>query len=75
MGIRISDQEVKGYYTKTLLPQYAERKATAPGIDSISDRIREILLQQQVSKLLDDWLKALRASGEVRMVAADEGTR
>lgn len=72
MGIRISDAEVKDYYTKTLLPQYAARKATAPKLDSISDRIREILLQQQVSALLDDWLKALRASGNVRMVTVTE---
>jgi len=72
MGIRISDAEVKEYYTKTLLPQYAERHATAPKLDSISDRIREILLQQQVSALLDEWLKELRASGRVRMVTASE---
>ncbi|MBB5055670.1 hypothetical protein HDF16_000339 [Granulicella aggregans] len=75
MGIRISDQEVQDYYTKTLLPKYAARKATAPKLDSISDRIREILLQEQVSALLEDWLKALRASGDVRMVTADEVTR
>ncbi len=75
MGIRISDQQVQDYYTKTLLPKYAERKATPPKLDSISDRIREILLQEQVGALLDDWLKALRASGDVRMITADEVTR
>jgi hypothetical protein len=72
MGIRISDAEVKDYYTKTLLPQYAARNATAPKLDSISDRIREILLQKQVSKLLDDWLKALRASGSVQMMTVSD---
>jgi len=72
MGIRISDAEVKDYYTKTLLPQYAARHAAAPKLDSISDRIREILLQQQVGGLLDDWLKELRASGKVRMVTASD---
>ena len=71
-GIRIPDTDVKEYYTKTLLPQYAERHAKAPPLDSISDRIREILLQKQVGALLDDWLKALRASGSVRMVTANE---
>jgi len=72
MGIRISDAQVKEYYAKNLLPQYAARHATAPKLDSISDRIREILLQQQVGALLDDWLKALRASGDVRMVTSSE---
>ncbi len=71
-GIYITDAEAKGYYTKTLLPQYAARKAAAPKFDAISDRIREILLQEQVSKLLDDWLKALRASGNVKMVTDGE---
>jgi hypothetical protein len=75
MGIRISDKEVQDYYTKTLLPQYASRNATAPKLDTISDRIREILLQQQVSGLLDDWLKTLRASGSVRMVRASEASQ
>jgi hypothetical protein len=75
MGIRISDKEVQDYYTKTLLPQYAARNAPAPKLDTISDRIREILLQQQVGGLLDDWLKTLRASGSVRMVRASEATQ
>jgi hypothetical protein len=74
MGIRIPDTQVKDYYTKTLLPEYAARHATAPKLDSISDRIREILLQQQVGALLDDWLKALRASGDVRMVTVSDST-
>lgn len=75
MGIRISDDAVRTYYTKTLLPQYAARNATAPKLDSISDRIREILLQQQVNTLLEDWLKALRASGSVRMMTTAEATQ
>lgn len=75
MGIRISDDDVKSYYTKTLLPQYAARNVTAPKLNSISDRIREILLQQQVSGLLEDWLKALRASGSVRLVTIAEASQ
>jgi peptidyl-prolyl cis-trans isomerase SurA len=71
-GISISDADAREYYTKTLLPQYAERKSPAPKFDAISDRIREILLQEQVSKLLDDWLKELKASGNVKMVKAGE---
>ena len=71
-GINVTDSEAREYYTKTLLPQYVQRKAAPPKFDTISDRIREILLQEQVSKLLDDWLKALRASGDVRMVTVGE---
>jgi peptidyl-prolyl cis-trans isomerase SurA len=72
MGIRITPEEIKTYYDKTLLPEYAKQKATAPKLDTISDRIQEILLQQQVSALLGDWLKSLKAQGSVRMAKAGE---
>jgi len=65
MGIRIEPAEINDYYQKTLLPEYAVRHAPPPPLSAISNRIQEILLQQRVSKLLDDWLTALRASGNV----------
>jgi hypothetical protein len=74
-GIEISDQEVRDYYDKTLMPQYAMDHATPPKLDMISNRIQEILLQQQVNNLLEDWLKSLRAQGTVRIIQSDEATQ
>ncbi len=71
-GIRIAPAEIKAYYDKTLVPEYAKQKVPAPPLDTISDRIQEILLQQQVTALLDDWLKSLRAQGAVRMMQPGE---
>ena len=72
MGIRIEPAAIKDYYNNTLLPEYARQKATAPPLDAISDRVQEVLLQQQVGKLLDDWLQSLKAQGSVRMMKAGE---
>ena len=72
MGARIQPADIKNYYDKTLLPQYAKQHATAPPLDTISDRIQEILLQQQVSNLLGDWLKSLRAQGSVVVLKQGE---
>jgi peptidyl-prolyl cis-trans isomerase SurA len=72
MGIHVPDSEIKEYYDKTLLPEYARQHATAPKLDTISKRIEEILLQQQVSNLLSDWLKTLRAQGTVRLMQPGE---
>jgi hypothetical protein len=72
MGIRISQAEMDAYYTTTLVPAYATEKATPPAEAAIADRIQEILLQQQVDKLLDDWLTSLRAQGSVRTVKPGE---
>lgn len=72
MGIRITDQEIDDYYQKTLLPDYQKQNAQAPPESAIKDKIQEILLQQQVDKLLEDWLKTLRAQGSVRVLKPGE---
>ena len=64
-GIRISDADIKNYYEKTLVPQYRNAGAEAPKLEDVSVRIQEVLLEQQVSNLLLDWLKSLRAQGQV----------
>jgi len=66
-GIRISPQEIETYYRGTLLPQYAKGEAIPP-LDKVSPRIEEILLQQQVNALFDDWLTNLRTQGEVEVL-------
>jgi peptidyl-prolyl cis-trans isomerase SurA len=73
-GIEITPDQIREYYEKTLLPQYASQHATAPKLETISTQIQEILLQQQVTNLLQDWLKSLRAQGTVRTIQPDEGT-
>jgi len=65
MGVTIKPEQIQTYYEKTLLPEYQRAHAQAPKLDAISDQIREVLLQQQISNLLQDWLKSLRAQGSV----------
>jgi hypothetical protein len=66
-GISISPQEVEAYYHNTLLPQYAKGE-TIPTFDLVSDRIQEILLQQRVNVLFDDWLSNLRKQGDIEVL-------
>jgi peptidyl-prolyl cis-trans isomerase SurA len=71
-GIAISEDQIRTYYEKTMLPAYAKRNVTPPKMETVSHRIEEVLLQQQVSALLEDWLKSLRAQGSVRMMTPGE---
>ncbi|MBS1801571.1 MAG: peptidylprolyl isomerase [Acidobacteria bacterium] len=71
-GIRISDEEIKSYYETTMLPEYAKQKVAPPKLETISQRIEEVLLQQQVGNLLRDWLKSLRAQGNVWVMRPGE---
>ncbi len=70
-GIRISHQQEKDYYEKTMLPEYRKRGLTPPTLESLEERIQEVLLQQQVSGLLGDWLQSLRAQGTVQVVEGE----
>jgi peptidyl-prolyl cis-trans isomerase SurA len=71
-GIRITDDEIKTYYEKTMLPEYVKRNVTPPKLETIQKRIEEVLLQQEVGALLQEWLKSLRAQGSVRMITPGE---
>ena len=66
-GISISAQEIETYYHNTLLPQYAKGE-TIPTLDLVSNRIQEILLQQRVNVLFDDWLSNLRKQGDIEVL-------
>ncbi|WP_353073551.1 peptidylprolyl isomerase [Tunturiibacter gelidiferens] len=71
-GIKISDSEIKDFYEKRMAPEYAKRNVPAPQLDTISKRIEEVLLQQQVGALLVDWLKSLRVQGSVKIMNPGE---
>lgn len=74
MGIRIEQSDIDAYYKDTMLPVYEKDKVTPPAEATIADRIQEIVLEQRVNKLLDDWLTALRAQGTVRILKPGEET-
>ena len=64
-GLRISKPDIEDYYNKTFVPQFKKENLSAPSLASVSSRIEEILLQQHVNDLLQDWLKNLRDQGSV----------
>ena len=41
-------------------------------LETIQKRIEEVLLQQEVGALLQDWLKSLRAQGSVQILTPGE---
>jgi peptidyl-prolyl cis-trans isomerase SurA len=72
MGIRIEQSEVDDYYTTTMLPVYQKEGVTPPAEATVAEHVQEVLLEQRVNKLLDDWLTALRAQGEVMVLKPGE---
>ena len=66
-GIQISQLQIAAYYNDILMPQYAPGETT-PKLDQVAPRIEEILLEQQVNVLFDDWLDNLRKQGDVEIL-------
>jgi len=66
-GIRISHEEIAEYYNKNLVPQFSPGE-TIPPLDQVSPRIEEILLEQQVNVLFENWLANLRQQGDVEIL-------
>ena len=66
-GIRISQEQVAEYYKNTLLPQYKPGERV-PSLDQVAPRIQEVLLEQQVNVLFDNWLTNLRQQGDVEIL-------
>jgi hypothetical protein len=66
-GIHISPKDIETYYRGTLLPQYGPGEAV-PTLEKVSPRIEEILLQQQVTAMFDEWLTNLRKQGNVEVL-------
>jgi len=66
-GIHISQQDIENYYRNTLLPQYKQGE-TIPPLQDVAPRIEEILLQQQVNVLFDEWLTNLHSQGDIEVL-------
>jgi hypothetical protein len=67
-SIRVTREDIQNYYQQSVVPVFQKEDQKAPTVDSVSPRIREILLQQQVNVQLREWLQSLREQGSVQIL-------
>jgi hypothetical protein len=61
-------REVETYYHETFLPEFAaHEKAEPPRLEEVETVIRELLTQQKVDQLLDQWLKEIQNTRRVKI--------
>lgn len=76
--VRIDKKEIAAYYQDRFLPEVHKRNASEPQLSEVSDKIEQILAEQRIDELLNNWLKTLRAQAHIeRMLpatAANAGT-
>lgn len=64
-SVRVSHDEVAAYYRDHFVPEYRKTAATPPPLDAIAQNIANLLTEREVTLLLDDWLRVLRAQSQI----------
>jgi len=68
-GARLSPGAVEAYFRETLLPQLRQRgEVNAPSLEQVNGSIEQILTEQEMNRLLDEWLQQLRSRAKIRMI-------
>lgn len=66
-AIRVDPGAVETYYREQFAPKLKQAGAQPVPMKQVEPRIREILTQQQIDDLLENWLKSLRTQSEIRL--------
>jgi hypothetical protein len=72
--VRIEKDAVEEYFQKTFLPEVRKRNVKEPALADVYSQIENILIQDRLEELQNDWLKTLRAQAHIeKMLAAPAG--
>jgi hypothetical protein len=63
--VRVDRNDIADYYNEKLVPDLKKAGVEPQPLEKVSARIRELLVQQRIELVLEDWLVNLRAQSEV----------
>ena len=63
--VSVSEEDVRAYYDKRLVPQLRESKIELPALGQISAKIEVILREEKINTVLDQWMKEIRRSSRI----------
>jgi len=63
--VHVDRSEVEAYYRDKFLPELRKRNAAEPALAEVSAKIEQILVEQRIDDLLNNWLKALRSQAHI----------
>lgn len=72
-GLQIAPRQIETYYEETLLPELKRKGVSpSPALDEVRSRIEQVLVEQRVNELLDEWLTELRTRVLVRVMEEEK---
>jgi hypothetical protein len=63
--IKVSDKEIRTYYTERLAAQLEKAKLPLPALTQVSGRIEEILKEEKINAALEQWIKEIRRNSRI----------
>jgi peptidyl-prolyl cis-trans isomerase SurA len=63
--VHIDKDAISAYYQDNFLPEVRKRNVAEPKLSEVSDKIEQILAEQRIDGLLNNWLKTLRAQAHI----------
>ncbi len=64
----VEQSEIETYYNETFVPAYKQQNQGAvPSLDDVKEKIRSILTEEKVNKLLDEWISDLKGRHRVEL--------
>jgi peptidyl-prolyl cis-trans isomerase SurA len=64
--IHIDPRAIENYYREELLPPLRRAGASDPPLQQVTSKIEELLVEQRLNQLQDQWVRALRLQADVR---------
>ena len=66
--VQVTDKQIEEYYRNTLLPELKRSGQSAPPLEAVADKVREVLIEQGISRRAAAWLDDLRARWKVDLI-------
>ncbi|MBO0911180.1 MAG: hypothetical protein J2P13_05255 [Acidobacteria bacterium] len=71
-SIEVTPEEIERYYKDELVPRL--KPGDPVSLTEASGKIREILVQDKINRMLDSWLETLRRQAQIHIAPADAST-
>jgi len=64
----VNRRDIENYYHETFVPEHERKERTPPPkLEEVESLIREILIQQEVDRLLDQWIEDIQNTQRVKV--------
>jgi len=60
-AVQVEDEAIAKYYQERLAPPLAAKQQTVPPLDTVTEQIREVLVQQAINERVAAWLEETKS--------------